>query len=289
MMRTIATLALVAVFSFPLVPVSAGASETTKAKVSQVVHALGYDEVFRIFGPAIALGVTAAEERPEVARQLREAAEQSFEPESTVTRIVAQTDAALAPEETQAAFDFYENSPFGRKVAALERSVVLDGLEAGPTGADTRRIEDEQQALEALQAAEAAAPERFALYRRSIAAIDAEPRLNEFGNAIIAATLTGAVAGNPEMAGMLDVMIDNAVEGARVIAEQSYEQLLLLHAHNSFATLEIGELERLAEMLETPKLAAFYKAMNEAMTKVVSEDSQRFGERLGVILRANPG
>jgi hypothetical protein len=48
--------------------------------VSQVFRCLGYDEVFREFDPAIALGVTATEDRPEVARQLRAAVEQWSSP-----------------------------------------------------------------------------------------------------------------------------------------------------------------------------------------------------------------
>jgi hypothetical protein len=285
MIRLVVPLAFIAAFSFPLATATATASETTRAMISQVFQALGYDEMFRDLGSAVALGVTAAEERPQVAQQLREAAAESFDPESTLARVVARTDAALSPDATQAVFAFYE-TPFGREVAALERRVIQTGMSAAaPAGATG----DVQQRLEALPAAEAQAPERFALYRRLISATFAEPRQSEFTNAIIVATLTGVVAGEPDAAGALDVMIRNATEATRAMMKEIFEQETLLYAHDSFSTLEMGELERLVQTLETPESAAFYNAMTDAVTAVMREDSERFGQRMGAILRANPG
>ena len=287
MTRFYVSLAFIVLFSWPMTTLPARASETVQAQVAQIFRSLGYDEVFRSFGPAIALGVTATEERPEVVRQLRKATEQSFEPESIFARIVERTSAALAPDATRAVSDFYE-SPFGRKVAALERSVIQNGMSAAAPDADTEGADDMQRALEALPAAEGSAPKRFALYRRLIGAIYAEPRLNEFANAILTATLTGVVAGDPGAAGALDAMVQSGTEAMRPLLKQIYEQLGLLYAHDTFATLELDELERLVKMLETPEFAAFYGALNNAMTTVMGEDSLGFGERLGAVLRANP-
>ena len=288
MIRTLASLALIVALSLPLAAPTASASEATQAQVSQVFRTLGYDEVFRSFGPAIALGVTATEERPDVASQLREAVDQSFEPESIVDRIVERTDAALTPEITTAVARFYE-TPFGREVAALERSVVQDGVSAAMSDPTASSVDEMQRAIEALPAAEAAAPERFALYRRLIAAIYAEPRLYEFADAILSATLSGVVAGDPGAADVLDAMIESASAAMRPMIKQVYEQSSLLYAHDTFATLELNELARLVEALETPEFVAFHEALNNAMTTVVGEDSLDFGERLGAILRANAG
>jgi hypothetical protein len=287
MLRAITSLALVVALSLSLTAHFASASESTQSQITGILRSLGYDDVFRSFGPAIALGVTATEERPEVARQLEEAVELSFEPESIVDRIVERTDAALTPEITEAVANFY-NTPFGREVAALERSVVQDGVSAAMSDPTASSADEMQRAIEALPAAEAAAPERFALYRRLIAAIYAEPRLNEFTDAILSATLSGVVAGDPGAADVLDAMIESASAAMRPMIKQVYEQSSLLYAHDTFATLEINELERLVETLETQQFVAFHEALNRAMTTVVGEDSLAFGERLGTILRANP-
>lgn len=278
-MRIVATLVLVAALAFPL---AAAAGEASRAAINSIVTGLGYDKVFASFGNAAAIGATAAEERPKVAAELREAARASFDAGTTLPRVVERTDAALPEGVARRVFDFYE-SPLGRKVAALERGVVGESL-AGPLT---------DQALEAalveMEAARAEAPGRFVLYRRIGAAIRAESRFGAFSRAILRATLTGVFAGDPQMAPMLDGMVENAMTALESETRETYEQMVLLYGHQTLGELGTAELDRLAAVLETPDFAAFFGAMNAAVTAVVAEDSQRFGSRMGEILRANPG
>ena len=235
--------------------------------LSDINKLAGLDRTLDSFSGALAgaINQVPGEKPAEFVEAWETASADAFNGGRMLAAIEAKMEGKLAPEQLASLHAFYE-SDLGKAITATEVAAIDKDAEVVSEGA---RLFVELPAKD---------PERLALYKRMIDGIESytvgEAIALNIGYGIISGM--SAAAKQPLSNADIRAMLNQSRDQTR---QQIEEQVNFATAY-TYRDMPIEQVKAYVEFLETPAGKAYYSQITTAMSEVLGEEANQFGDNL---------
>lgn len=198
------------------------------------------------------------------------ALEEAFDPKQMIEDVEALVAEQLTSADLAALFKHFD-SPFGRKVSAIEIAAEdTDNDEKVTKGSAIYSTLSEKD------------PERLTLYNRLLDGLEAIDMAEAVALNMTYSMVAGMAAAAKQPAS--DQQISAMVKQGTANMRESITGFVNASTAFVYAGLELDELRRYVEFIETPEATRYYRAMQTALDRVISKEARSFGNSLMVAM-----